>query len=56
MKDLNYRVDAIKKKLRLKESDKIQPGDLINKAKKMSTKPITKSKLTKKDVAIRGLV
>lgn len=46
LKELNYKVGAIKRKLNIKRSEKVEPGDLIKKAKRLS----------KEKVAIMGLV
>ena len=48
MKSLNYKAGAIKRKLKIKKDDKLEPGDLIRKAKEKT--------LSRKEVAIRGLI
>jgi hypothetical protein len=48
MKAIDYKVGAIKRKLKIKAGESIEPGSLIKKAKERG--------LTKRQVAIRGLV
>jgi hypothetical protein len=45
-KKINYRIGVIKRKLKFKASDKVETGSLINRV----------NQLTKRDVAIRGLI
>lgn len=48
MKKINYKLGAVKRKMKITRSDKVEAGDLIQKA--------NEQKLSRRDVAIRGLV
>lgn len=45
-KRLNYKIGAVKRKLKINRSDKMEPGSLISRA----------TPLTKRQVALRGLI
>jgi hypothetical protein len=48
MKAVNYKMGALKRKFKIKKGEVVEPGTFIKKA--------NDSKLSKRDVAIRGLI
>lgn len=58
LKAVNYKLGAVKRKFGIKASDKVEPGDLINKYKEQAQKAKESAKeyTSKEKLSIMGLV